>query len=866
MFYMVLVRQAHSLSFVLMLMLVVPFAWSTEPSAQPDQAPTANRSPETTTSPPLEPEIHAQVEPALVGLTGLPRTWTEPADFDQALMLIEQRLAEIAAEPSRRAPGDQQPGTPPPSDPRIEPLKALRLALQRQAALAARGAELDAALAEQRDQQTAFERHGLGSTPPYSVTLLDQLLVEERLSKQAAAGAKRAVAAAQRRLETAEKGLAAAERERRSLRTLAEQAKEGEASNGLDGRLEAARLAALAADHHLTAIQAQVAVAKQEQAIAEGRLALLQAKLERIDGKVIFRPEVLAERLAELAERETAIDKRIGALNQASELAEGALFEARQRFSKGDETGLLAERLAAREAELTASRKGVEYLREAVDDLAAARTLWERRYALMDDAGQGDLATWLSETRALLRDLGEERAFVEAEIASLRSMQHSLTRRLDEPSLDKPLRQAITQRTTALATQQDRAEEWLVVQEQLRPLAERLRDQLEKRVRNRTLGQHLEEYQARLSKWWDAELFALKDQGVATRDVVLAIGVFALVLVAVSLLRILLRRAVLPRLGDDAQGPERRTSGALVRALIRKTSPLLVMIVAFHVAMAASGLARGELESWLRTALILALWLQIGLWANAGAIDLLNRQRSRKEQLDPSAVTGYGLILFFVRVGIWAIIAVSILAHFQYPITGLIGALGVGGIAIAFAVQNILSDIFNSMAIILDKPFRVGDFIVTGDTLGVIEHIGVKTTQIRSLSGEQVILSNTDILNSRIRNYKRMRERRVVFKLGVVYQTPADKLERIPRLIEEIVRAQPRARFDRAHFFQYGDFALVFEIVYYVLSADYNLYMDTQQAINLGIYRRFQEAGIAFAYPTQELILRRQGQGPAQQP
>jgi small-conductance mechanosensitive channel len=200
------------------------------------------------------------------------------------------------------------------------------------------------------------------------------------------------------------------------------------------------------------------------------------------------------------------------------------------------------------------------------------------------------------------------------------------------------------------------------------------------------------------------------------------------------------------------------------------------------------------------------------------------------------------------------------LAYFKYPIAGLLGALGVGSLAIAFAVQNILGDVFSSMAIILDKPFRVGDFVKAGETVGVIENIGVKTTRIRSLSGEQVVLSNADLLNSRIHNFKRFQERRIAIRIGVVYQTPRHLLEQIPDMLREAVEEQPITRFDRAHFFEFGDFALTFELVYFVLSPDYNLYMDTQQAINLGIHRRFEAAGVSFAYPTQELVVRR---GPA---
>jgi small-conductance mechanosensitive channel len=185
----------------------------------------------------------------------------------------------------------------------------------------------------------------------------------------------------------------------------------------------------------------------------------------------------------------------------------------------------------------------------------------------------------------------------------------------------------------------------------------------------------------------------------------------------------------------------------------------------------------------------------------------------------------------------------------------MIAGLGVGGIAVALAAQNILGDLFASLSIILDKPFVVGDFLIIGDFLGSVEKVGVKTTRLRSLSGEQLIFSNNDLLGSRIRNYGRMFERRVIFSIGVTYQTPADKLRAIPDMLREAVESQQPVRFDRAHFQKYGDFALIFEIVYYVLSADYKQYMDIQQAINLQINEDFEEHGIEFAYPTQTLYV-----------
>jgi small-conductance mechanosensitive channel len=167
-----------------------------------------------------------------------------------------------------------------------------------------------------------------------------------------------------------------------------------------------------------------------------------------------------------------------------------------------------------------------------------------------------------------------------------------------------------------------------------------------------------------------------------------------------------------------------------------------------------------------------------------------------------------------------------------------------------------------SLSIVLDKPFVVGDFLIVDDLLGSVEHVGLKTTRLRSLSGEQLVFSNSDLLNSRIRNYGRMYERRVVFTLGVTYETPRDKLLQIPGMIREAVEAQERTRFDRSHFMQYGDYSLKFETVYYVLTRDYNVNMDVQQAIYFRIHECFEEAGIEFAYPTQKLYLARNQASP----
>jgi len=212
-------------------------------------------------------------------------------------------------------------------------------------------------------------------------------------------------------------------------------------------------------------------------------------------------------------------------------------------------------------------------------------------------------------------------------------------------------------------------------------------------------------------------------------------------------------------------------------------------------------------------------------------------------------------ILNIAKIIVWGLGIVFLLDNLGFKISAVIAGLGIGGIAVALAAQAVLGDLFSYFAIFFDRPFEVGDFIIVGDYLGAVEHVGIKTTRIRSLSGEQLVFSNTDLTNSRVRNYKRMEKRRVVFKLGVTYQTALVQLKEIPEIITKTIKNVKDTVFDRAHFFSYGDFALIFEVVYYVLGNDYNKYMDIQQEINFKIKEEFEKRGIEFAYPTQTVFI-----------
>ncbi|HEU68483.1 MAG TPA: mechanosensitive ion channel family protein [Candidatus Acetothermia bacterium] len=293
----------------------------------------------------------------------------------------------------------------------------------------------------------------------------------------------------------------------------------------------------------------------------------------------------------------------------------------------------------------------------------------------------------------------------------------------------------------------------------------------------------------------------------------------------------------------------------LVVDLLRRTNPLFLATVSLWAGSLAVTLPEAGSRA-LGAIALLAFLLQVASWVSRFITFWVTREaRHKLEEKDAAGATTLNAVGFMAKLVLWTLVLLLALQNLGIDVTALITGLGIGGIAVALALQNVLGDLFASVSIVVDKPFLVGDFIIVGEHLGTVERIGLKTTRIRSLTGEQLVFSNAELLRSPIRNFKRMFQRRIVFSFGVVYATPCDKLAAIPAMVREIIESQPNTRFDRAHFKEYGDFALLFEVVYYVLVPDYNVYMDTQHAINLELKRRFAEMGIEFAYPTQVVFL-----------
>jgi len=324
----------------------------------------------------------------------------------------------------------------------------------------------------------------------------------------------------------------------------------------------------------------------------------------------------------------------------------------------------------------------------------------------------------------------------------------------------------------------------------------------------------------------------------------------AIILFVGIVLRLLLK-LVVRRLRRFASRTEGRFDDLLVE-LLAKTKVLLIFVVSLYAGTLILVLPEAA-DRVLQALFVIALLVQAGFWGDGIVTFWIRRTTKRRLETDAASATSLSAFSFIAKAAIWSVVLLVALDNLGVNINGLITGLGISGIAVALAVQNILKDLFSSLSIIVDKPFVIGDFIIVGDLMGTVERIGLKTTRVHSLSGEQIVFSNSDLLESRVRNYKKMFERRIAFKIGVIYETSPDLLETIPKLVQSIIEDLPGLRFDRCHFKAFGDFSLDFEVVYYVLNPDYNVYMDRQQAINLAILRAFAERGIEFAYPTQTL-------------
>jgi small-conductance mechanosensitive channel len=331
----------------------------------------------------------------------------------------------------------------------------------------------------------------------------------------------------------------------------------------------------------------------------------------------------------------------------------------------------------------------------------------------------------------------------------------------------------------------------------------------------------------------------------------IALGISVLALVMLLLIRGVIRSRH-ARFSHTAQ----RELFELPIQILSRTTTLFLLIISITLGLSTVELPHGA-HGFINGAITVAVFFQLGIWGSASVNIWIDRRRRLSMERDRAALTSLVIIGFVGQILVWALTLLLTLDNLGVNITALLAGLGVGGVAVALAVQNVLGDLLASISIALDKPFVVGDSITIDTFSGTVEDIGLKSTRLRATSGEQIVMSNADLLKSRLRNFRSLRERRLEFRIGVAYETSTDLLQQIPPLIRAIIESQAGTRFDRSHLARLTESAMEFETVWFFTSPEYNKYMDTQQAIYLRLHAELQRLDVRFAYPMRRMQIER---------
>jgi small-conductance mechanosensitive channel len=347
----------------------------------------------------------------------------------------------------------------------------------------------------------------------------------------------------------------------------------------------------------------------------------------------------------------------------------------------------------------------------------------------------------------------------------------------------------------------------------------------------------------RQREWWDDEVW-----GNSIYSYGVAVAIIAISFVAIRIFKYF----VLKRLKSWSLRTRSSWDDVVIMGIERFIVPLLYISAVYFAFTTLKVPAKAAKIGHIAYLVVFTFYM---LRLVSAAIRRMLTSFARKRGDGEFAEEQAGGLMILVNIVIWMVAIIFLIDNLGYSVTTLITGLGIGGIAIALAAQTILGDLFSYFVIFFDRPFEIGDSITVGTQSGTVEKVGIKTTRIRTLSGDQLVCSNTDLTNSRVNNFKRMENRRVAFTIGVIYDTPEDVVKEIPSLVKDIIDRQEHVEFGRGHFFQFGPSSLDFEFVYNVMDPDYGLYMDVQQAIYLEILRVFNSRGIQFAYPTQTIFV-----------
>ncbi len=581
--------------------------------------------------------------------------------------------------------------------------------------------------------------------------------------------------------------------------------------------------------------------------VYQARIAFLKDRLERNRTHVEFTQEQLQEQIDRLDKLQLDLEKKRERLtsNKSDHELKLQAFKNKAAQSTDLPQSMLDERKALELQSRWIDRQ-IQHCNEQIQQISTRKEIWNRRFDVFNqNVEKPVMIEWKTEANKTIDTLNSADQSIlldldslQTDLTNVRSLLANLSD--DQSARQKPLQEQEAQYQNIINSYRDHQNFIEVTRRQ----AVKLVNEVDQVLAVRS-------WQEIVHTWLKKEIF-FNTYG----DWAFAIGL----LVVVFIVFIIVRWIILSRVRAlAAKHPTPVFEGLL--DVIQRTRPTFFFVWSVFIASTYLQFTE-DVKGYILSFMLLALTLQGAIMASYFIQAYLKNFFEKKAKQDQTLASARAIFNFISQLIVWSLALYLGLMCFDIEATPLITGLGIGGLAVALALQNILGDLFASLSIVIDKPFVVGDFVILDTYMGSIEHIGIKTTRIRSLSGEQIICSNGDLLAARIRNYKRMLERRVAFPVGVTYQTSADQLKMIPEIIKTAVENNDNARFDRSHFKEFGDFSLNFETVYYVLSNDYAMYMDIQQNINLEIYQKFAEHGIEFSYPTQTLFLEKTNASP----
>jgi MscS family membrane protein len=799
-----------------------------------------------------------------------------PAPIEEELAQINTRIKaldeEIAAIEAAQPVVEGQP-----PNPRLEYLKRARLLNQRRMSSLTRVRQLEEQLAPAPAPQAEPKKEAEAKEPEKKSAKKGDAKPEEPkveyLDIQGFDVLLDQLDAAQRQLESETLALASQEQAAKRAKQFQEDAakarraaeeKQVAATAAGGGTAEFAALEDARREESLAELQAQVEdvlvrVKRLELQVAERGVTSAREAVVAGSARLRFTDESLQALVKATGEQRDTMAKSLNSLYRQREKDDEQLFKARQSANTAapEAAELAKERVSNAELSLATTNLGIQNGEQRISNLNSEESAWTMRAAISSNTLEGSYARLLAETVTKLEVLRDSMAQAESRTRNALSLRLEIDRRLESPDLPTDLRTLLGKRIEAFDKQETFDREYLADLTRQEKLFRRLEWALRRGLEQQGYMAQVVRAREMMQQVWNYELFVFEGRGFTVSTLSFAVLAYCGTLFGLLFVRRRLHKLLIRVLTKRA-GSDNATLRDVGLTFINGTNTLVLVVLSLWPSLRFLPLNE-SVQTILVSVFYLAILGQCAIYATNWIERTVNRHKMRRLKEDPSSVSAYGVMSFFARIAIWSVVVLITLASFDYDITGLMAGLGIGGVAVAFALQSILADIFSSVAILLDKPFMVGDVITVGTETGEIESIGLKTTRMKSVTGEQVVISNTDLLGSRIRNFKRMNERRVLFQIGVTYQTKQEHLEAIPGMLREIIESQEKVRFDRAHLKIFGDFALIFECVYFMTEPDYALYMDTNQRVHLELFRRFHDLGIEFAYPTQTLYVHMEG-------